>query len=154
MKPVAIAVLGVLFLLAVGGGAYFYMTQPSQAKDGHDVAELEKHEEAANDVFFIELAPLILSVVDSRGASQVVSLVVSVEVDSQVKADTVNKYAPRLTDAFLSDLYGTFSHKASASNGGIPVTYLKQRLNAVSSKVLGEDVVSDVLLQVLQHRET
>lgn len=154
MKPAAIAIFGVLFLLLAGGGAYFYMTQPSQAKDGHDVAELVESEEAAKEVHFVELSPLILSVVNDRGMAQVISLVVSVEVDTQEKADTVNKYAPRLTDAFLSDLYGAFSHKGVASGKAIHVAYLKERLNTVSSNVLGAEVVNDVLLQVLQQRGT
>ena len=81
-------------------------------------------------------------------------LVVSVEVDSMEKAEQVRKYQPRLTDAFLSDLYGTFSRHAASNGGEIPIPYLKKRLNILSGKVLGEHVVNDVLLQVMQKRQT
>ena len=104
-------------------------------------------------IHFIELSPLILPVINSRGVTQMISLVVAVEVDSQEKADKVTKFSPRLTDAYLSELYGTFSHKAP-EGGIIPIGYVKERLNAMSSKILGEAYVSDVLVQVLQSRRT
>ena len=116
--------------------------------------EEKKAEGEGPTVVFVELNPLILPVISSRGVTQMVSLVVSVEVDSDEKAEQVKKYSPRLTDAFLSDLYGTFSRQASLNGGEIPIPYLKERLNYLSGKVLGEHVVSDVLLQVMQKRNT
>jgi flagellar basal body-associated protein FliL len=105
------------------------------------------------DVHFVELNPLVIPVINDYGVTQMVSLVVAVEVDSQEKADKVAKYSPRLTDAYLSDLYGAFSRNAP-ENGMIPIGYLKKRLGKMSDKILGEDVVADVLLQVLQARAT
>lgn len=110
-------------------------------------------EEAAPVIQFVELPPLIIPVINDRGVTQMVSLVVAVEVNSQEKADQVTKYAPKLTDAYLSDLYGAFSRKAP-EGGMVPIAYLKQRLNKMSAKVLGEGVIDDVLLQVLQRRAT
>lgn len=107
--------------------------------------------EGEDTVLFVELTPLILPVINEYGATQVVSLVVALEVDSQEKADKVTKYEPRLTDAYLSDLYGAFAEKAP-EHGVIPIAYLKERLNLMSEKVLGEHVVSDVLVQVMQKR--
>lgn len=114
----------------------------------------EGEAEAGSSVHFVELNPLILPIINDHGAAQMVSIVVSVEVDSQEKADQVTKYSPRLTDAFLSDLYGSFSNLAKANGGIVPIPVLKQRLNALSNKVLGDHVVDDVLLQVLQKRST
>ena len=117
-------------------------------------AKAEAEGEAAEpSVQFIELAPLILPVINEYGVQQVVSLVVALEVDSQEKADKVTKYSPRLTDAYLSDLYGAFSHKSPAG-GQVPIAYLKKRLNLMSAKVLGENVVNDVLVQLMQNRPT
>ena len=104
-------------------------------------------------VHFVELSPLILPVINDRGVTQMVSLVVALEVDSQEKADKVTQYSPRLTDAYLSDLYGTLSRKA-VETGVIPIEFVKKRLNMASTKVLGEAVVADVLVQVLQSRRT
>lgn len=114
----------------------------------------EKQADDAPAIQFVELNPLILPVISKRGVTQMVSLVVSVEVDSEEKAEQVRKFQPRLTDAFLSDLYGTFSRHAATNGGQIPIPYLKKRLNALSGKVLGDHVVNDVLLQVMQKRQT
>jgi len=138
MKPIMSTIFGVLFFILAGSGAYFYTVQPSQARGG--------------DAFFVELSPLILSIVDDRGMAQVISLVVSIEVDTSAKAEQVKKFAPRLTDAYLSDLYGTLGQRSVQSGKIIPITYLKDRLNKVSHKVMGDDIVSDVLLQVFQQR--
>jgi len=114
----------------------------------------DKAEEGVVGIQFVELNPLILPIISKRGVTQMVSLVVSVEVDSAEKAEQVRKFQPRLTDAFLSDLYGTFSRHAATNGGQIPIPYLKQRLNVLSGKVLGDHVVNDVLLQVMQKRQT
>jgi flagellar FliL protein len=119
---------------------------PSYAAD-------DKGKEGEPTVHFIELNPLIVPVITANGATQMVSLVVAVEVDSQEKADKVTKFSPRLTDAYLSELYGAFAHKAP-ENGIIPISYVKERLNKTSGKILGDETVSDVLVQVLQSRRT
>lgn len=116
-------------------------------------AEAKDKKEGEITIQFIELSPLVLPVINDRGVTQMVSLVVALEVDSQEKADKVTHFSPRLTDAYLSDLYGVLSHKA-AENGMIPIDFVKKRLNAASHKVLGEEIVSDVLVQVLQSRRT
>lgn len=120
---------------------------------GYAIAEDAPAEEGAPELHFVELNPLIIPVINEYGVTQMVSLVVAVEVDSQEKADRVTKYSPRLTDAYLSDLYGAFSNYDPAK-GTLPIAYLKKRLNKMSVKVLGKDVVADVLLQVLQSRST
>jgi flagellar basal body-associated protein FliL len=119
----------------------------------HVMAAEEKAEEGVPALHFVELNPLIIPVINEHGVTKMVSLVVAVEVDSQEKADKVTKYSPRLTDAYLSDLYGAFSHY-DPNKGVLPIAYLKKRLNKMSAKVLGDDVVADVLLQVLQSRST
>jgi len=134
------------FLFAMFAVAFLFSFSSAHAAD-------DKAADTGPTVLFIEMAPLILPVIDSYGTTKTVSLVVAVEVDSQEKADQVNKFTPRLTDAYLSDLYGAFSYKAP-EGGIIPIGYVKQRLNAASAKILGDEVVSDVLVQVLQSRRT
>jgi len=117
------------------------------------IAEAKDKAEGEPSVHFVELSPLILPVINSRGVTQMVSLVVALEVDSQEKADKVTHYSPRLTDAYLSDLYGALSNK-TVEGGMIPIDFVKKRLNSASTKVLGEAIISDVLVQVLQSRRT
>ncbi len=134
-----------LFMMMLCIGLMLSFTPVAQAKDAK--------KEGESTIQFIELSPLILPVINSRGVTQMVSLVVALEVDSQEKADKVTHYSPRLTDAYLSDLYGSLSNK-SVESGMIPIDFVKKRLNSASAKILGDEIVSDVLVQVLQSRRT
>ena len=116
-------------------------------------AHAESKAEGEAGVMFVELNPLILPVINKYGATSMVSLVVAVEVASEENAAKVKKYQPRLADAYLSDLYGSLSNKVP-DNGIVPIAYLKERLNVMSKKVLGDHVVNDVLVQVMQKRPT
>ena len=49
-------------------------------------------------------------------------------------------------------MYGVLSRKASTQGGVLKVDELKQRLNKVSSKVLGDQKINSVLLQVVNQR--
>ena len=59
---------------------------------------------------------------------------------------------PRLKDAYIHDMYGVLSRKASMSGGLVKTEDLKERLNKISNKVLGEDKINGVLLQVVSQR--
>lgn len=135
-------ILGLCFTLGI------LLVHPATLMAADDAAKQE------DDIQFVELNPLMLPIISKHGSTQMVSLIVSVEVDSLDKADQVKKYSPRLTDAFLTDLYSAFGYQTALNGGEIPLTYLKERLNKISAKVLGDDVVDDVLLQFMQQRRT
>ena len=64
----------------------------------------------------------------------------------------VEHLKPKIKDAFIQDMYGVLNRHAALKGGVIQVGVLKERLNKMSAKVLGEDKVYDVLLQVVQQR--
>jgi flagellar FliL protein len=69
------------------------------------------------------------------------------------KKAEVETLGPRLADAYLQDLYGSLAAgKGIGPNNVIDVMAVKRRLTNVTHKVLKEDQVNDVLLQVLQQR--
>ena len=161
MKIIVLAGLAIL-LLAGGAGAYFYFANSAQASAGPEAAAAQEEEAAKKKAEeeaaahepkqFVELDPLILPVIDSEGISQTVSVVVALEVaDEKTKAE-VEGLSPKLTDAYIQDMYGVMNEHAALKGGVIQVGYLKSRLNQITSKVLGADKVSDVLLQVVQQR--
>lgn len=161
-----IIIFGLLAILLMGGGAagaYFFFAKPAEAaapvneakKAEHD-AKAKKAEEGAEGAAaaqFVQLAPMILPIIDDEGVSQTVSLVVSIEVPDEATAKEVKQMSPRLQDAFLQEMYGTLNQKNAMDDSGmIRVAAIKSRLNKVSVKVLGQDKVNGVLLQVLQQR--
>lgn len=156
--------LSALGLIAGGGaGGYFVFGGSAVASGGAvsasaikvkktDEMRAQKARENAEDLRFVEMDPIILPIVDASGVSQVVTLVVSLEVLGDDNAKFAEKMTPRLKDAYIQHMYGVLSRKASTSGGMIKVDDLKARLNKVSSKVLGDDKINSVLLQVInQH---
>ena len=99
---------------------------------------------------YVELEPLVLPIVDKTGVSQTVSLVIALEVKGA--DDHVRAMAPRLTDAYIQDLYGMLNEHAALKGGVIQVGYIKERLNKISQGVIPDGKINDVLLQVVQQR--
>jgi len=157
MRMIVIALVAVLLLGGGGAGAYFFFMKPAEASVGEDGLEKAKKEEdthAANKehVEYVELDPLILPIVDNNGVSQIVSLVVAIEVADAASKAVVEAMAPRLKDAFIQDMYGALNEHAALKGGVLQVDILKKRLSSISKDVAGEDKVFDVLLQVVQQR--
>ncbi len=158
MRVVLLAILALLVLGGGATGAYFYFNGTSAeaaATQGEHEKAHESNKKHADDshVEFIELDPLILPIVDGSGVTQVVSLVVVLEVPDHEAALKVEKFKPRLKDAFIQDLYGTLHRSASKGEELLPVSNVRARLNKASVRVLGEDTVNGVLLQVVQQRK-
>lgn len=159
MKMVILAVAGVLILGGAGAGAYFFFMKPAQAS----VGETEEHKEAKADhgkkddghgaaISYVELDALILPIVDQKGVSQTVSMVVTIEVASPEAAAKVTELGPRLKDAYIQEMYGALNKHEALVDGVVQVSPIKERLTSISHKVMGEGVVQDVLLQAVQQR--
>ena len=156
MKKVIMAVVALIMLGGGGGGAYMYFmgnSAEAASVEKEPAKHAEKkggHGEGAYE--YVEMDPLVLPIIDEYGVSQVVSLVVSLEVADTDSADKVKKMQPRLKDAYIQDMYGILNRRSSMKDGVVEVKKLKARLNKVSKQVMGDDVVHDVLLQVVQQR--
>jgi flagellar FliL protein len=157
----ALIALGALIILGGGAaGAYFYFAKPAEAAAGeiseadkaHDAAKKAAHDAGPSTVKFVQLDAMILPIIDDSGVTQTVSLVVAIEVADDVEEANVKLLAPRLKDAYIQDMYGMLNRKASMEGGVIQAAKLKDRLNKVTAKVLGQDQFNDVLLQVVNQR--
>lgn len=159
-----LAVIAIVALLLVGGGAagaYFFFDKPAEAAAGpvdeaakaeHDAKKAEAEGEEAAVEQFVQLDPLILPIIGDTGVTQTVSLVISIEVPDAATAEEVKRLSPRLKDAYIQDMYGALNRKSAMENGVLQVNAIKARLNKISTKVLGEGKVNDVLLQIVQQR--
>lgn len=160
MRILILAIVGLLVLGGAGAGAYLYFKHPAEAAVGtteeHQAAKeakAEKGEHGSDTKFqFVELDPLILPIVDARGISQTVSMIVVLQVPDNESAAQVTQMAPRLKDAYIQDMYGVLNKHAALQGGVVQVGMIKSRLNEISQRVMGEGVVDDVLLQVVQQR--
>ena len=159
MRKILMLLVVLLVLGGGGGGAYWYFfiqnAEASVGEEGHEEAKSDHKEDDGHKgghYEYVELDPLILPIVDNSGVNQVVSLVIAIEVEDQLKKDKVKAMSPKLKDAYIQDLYGMLNKHAALKGGIVQVAKIKERLNEVTNKVLGDDVSNDVLLQVVQQR--
>lgn len=157
MKIAILAIVAILVLGGGAGGAYFYFNQQAEASIGEEGAhvaakEVKKDSKPAH-LAFVEMDPLILPIIDAQGINQLVSLVIVLQVHDEKQKAEVTAQIYRIKDAYIQDMYGSLNKNVAIKDGVLQVDILKQRLSAASNRVLGDDVVSDVLLQVVQQRQ-
>lgn len=156
MKIAILALVAILVLGGGAGGAYFYFNQKAEASVGaegeHVAAKEVKKAHKSEHMAFVELDPLVLPIIDSQGISQVVSLVIVLQVNDEKQKASVEGQMFRIKDAYIQDMYGSLNKHVAVKDGVLQVDVLKQKLTAANERVLGEGVVSDVLLQVVQQR--
>lgn len=143
-------VVGLVIALAIGGGSYFYMSSAAHAADGEATQAVAP---TTPELLYVHLNPIVVPIIDEKGVTQIITLVVSIEVPDAASEAKVSQNKIRLTDAFLTDMYGVLDQNRLIRNGFIDVEKMKVRLNKISKRVLGEEQVSGVLLQAVQQRK-
>lgn len=163
MKFLCIALIA-LITLSGNAGQLSFINQAmaggkaEAAPHGNEAGKGKKGEAGKEDhgsssaINFVRLDPLVLPIIDGSGVNQVVSLVIVLEAKNQFAATEVRRLSPRLKDAYIQNMYGMLNHKASLEGGVLKVVEIKKMLNKITKKVMGEDAVNDVLLEVVQQR--
>ncbi len=161
MKKGILILVALLLLGGIGGAAYMFFGTTAQASiSPGDLSEQAQKEltdkekaEADAKVAFVKLDPLVLPVVNEKGVIQVINISITLEAIDAEAAKEIEKFAPRLKDAYIQDMYGALSGKGVLSpDGVIEVNRVKERLNKITAKVLGDKKVRSVLLQAVQQR--
>jgi flagellar FliL protein len=149
MRILLVLIVAVVFGGSGFGAGWWYYTQfaPNQA-----APPKEPEPPPAGPPAFVNIGPLTVPVLVGDGIQQFVSILVAVEVKDVATADGVRAIAPRLTDAYLTALYGAIGNGQVMQGGLVDVAQLKGKLGAASRKVLGENVARDVLVQVVSQR--
>lgn len=162
MKIIVICIMALAILGGGGFGAYSYFMQSAKAAtaDGAAVQTADAQpaesghkkivEDPKNPLPVVELSPMTIPVIDRDGVSQVVSMIVSVQAVDGPAADKVKYNEPRLKNAYLQEMYGILNRYAALKGGVLAIDTLKEHLNKASEKVLGQDIVNDVVLEVVQ----
>ncbi len=147
LKRKFIILMGLMCFLAAATGLPVTGYVVSEA-----YASSAKEEGPKPEFEYVELKPLILPIITERGLTQQVSLLVSVEIPYGKKSE-IEPYSPRLADAYISDLYGALGSGHAMMRGNIvDVQAVKERLTAVTNKVIGAEKFNTILLQVVQQR--
>ena len=124
-----------------GGGA-----EKSKEEGGK---EGEKHP----DFTYHEMKPFVLPIITDKGLTQQVTIVVSLEVPYD-KREEVASMEPKLTDAYLQELYGALGNGQAFMIGKVlNVAAVKEKITKTTYRILKQDEVHDVLLQVVQQQQ-
>lgn len=101
---------------------------------------------------YIEMEPIVIPVVDGvDGVVQVVAFEVTLDTDNDGAA-IVNARLPRLRDAYIQAVYGDMEQNMLLQNKVLNIPRLKEFLTKETTRVVGEHVVNDVLIQSITQR--
>jgi hypothetical protein len=114
-------------------------------KEARQAEEAKQHR-------FLKFKTLSLPILDDTGLSQAVIFSVVIEVPDGRRAQLVRANEPRLTDAYIHDMYGVWRKDAAYRDGVVHIDVIKDRLSRSSRRILGGDNVNDVSLEVVDQR--
>jgi flagellar FliL protein len=101
---------------------------------------------------YVTIRPLYIPVIGENGLSQNVSFSVVIEVPDSQEASLAEAVKPLLTNAFIHDIYGVLDNSSGLRGGAVRVDVIKDRLNRTSRRILGDENVNEVLLEVVDQR--
>ena len=140
-------------MLCLGAGAHIFFDKPAYASGGGGSSSSSEAEDgSSHGNVFVEMDPLMLPIIDGNGVSQIVNMVVALEVSSERNANKVRDMEPRIVDAYIQNMYGILSQQMAVKNGMLQVSVIKRRLKEITIDIVGDDIVKDVLLQILEQR--
>ncbi|WP_207478958.1 flagellar basal body-associated FliL family protein [Arenibaculum pallidiluteum] len=153
MRILLVLIVAIVFGGAGFGGGWWYFTIFAPPHGHAEVEQKPVEPPPSSTPAFVNIGPLTVPVLGNDKAEQFVTLVVAVEVADVAIGERVRGVAPRLTDAFLTALYGSLGAGQVMQGGGlVDMPQVKAKLMVASRKVLGEGVARDVLIQIVSQR--
>jgi hypothetical protein len=99
----------------------------------------------SNAPIFIPVDRITVAVFRDGEVTQHLIFILKLEISDRNASGVVIEKMPRLTDAFMRDLH-TLASAPNAAQEGLDMVQAKRRLLASSVRVLGPNVVRDVLI--------
>lgn len=147
MKKVIILLVILLLLGGAGfGGWWFYIKGQDSAAEEEE--KKKSHKQPGN----VRISPLSVPVMGEQKIEQFITLMVTLEVESQDLVIQVQQQMPRLIDSFLVTLYGSLNEGDMLNGKLVNLVQVKEKLHKAAVKVLGPDIVRDVLVQTVTRR--
>jgi flagellar protein FliL len=128
------------------------LLEPRAASAAEESAGAPAAAGAAADPIYVDLAPMVLPVIDGDRVQQVLQFTITVQVADQKSADHIRSVGPRLTDAYIQDLYGALDRHRVLDGKVVDVERLRDELTKVSTGILGENAFQEILIQRISQR--
>lgn len=147
MKKVIILLVILLLLGGAGfGGWWFYIKSQDAA------AAEEEQKKSHKQPGTVRMSPLSIPVIGTQKTEMFITLMVTLEVESQDLVMDVQHQMPRLVDAFLITLYGSLNEGDMLNGRLVNLIQVKEKLYKAAVKVLGPNIVREVLVQTVTRR--
>ncbi len=124
----------------------------SAARAGEEGTNASAAAAGPGDPVYVDLAPLVLPVIDGDRVQQVLQFTVTLEVSDEKAAEHIRAVKPRLTDAYIQDLYGALDRRRVLDGKVLDIERLKDELKRVSVGILGDKGFEEVLIQRVSQR--
>lgn len=149
VKALIVLVLGILLLGGAGFGGWTLYNKYLVPQEGVEPKKVEPPPKPPTA--FVRLPPLVVPGLGANRVEQFVTVVVTIEVLLE-KQPLAQANQTRLTDAFLTALYGGVADKSVMKGSLVNIPAVKEKLIEAGTKVLGPGVVLDVLVQAVTQR--
>ena len=106
----------------------------------------------AGDPVYVHLLPMVIPIITDKGAEQLVTFQIDVEVKDFDTADHMHTIMPRVVDALMRHLYGGLGQGSLRNGKMVDVTKIKAKAHAALVEVIGADGIRDVLVQGVSQR--
>ncbi len=137
----------VAMALVAGFGPGPAWSAKDDGKKGFELENLLGEDDAA----YYTLLPFVVPIVRNGRIARHVSLLVTLETRGVANKDKILEARKRLQDSFFRDLHGVMSIRRKDGKS-FKTSVPKKRLMAASKRVLGEDIVRDILIKVAFER--
>lgn len=135
-------------LIMLGGGAVSVMKWlligPFEPTGG-ELAGLQEPREPPR---FIDMDQLIIPIFQGEKVIANIQIHLKLETLGEANESKLLRLLPRLSDAFWRDLYA-FIPRLLRKERQLDATIIKERLRLIGEKVVGKDVINNVLVQSL-----
>lgn len=137
---IRLVVIVVLLLLVAGGGAaWFFMLGPGAPAEENE--EVDRGEE-----LYVRADPLVLQVTEGGKMVHQVSIQFRIAVYGEEARAQVKSAMPRLRDAFIRATF-LYANRISSTDEKYDLSVLERELITAANRVLGPDVIHDILFE-------
>jgi flagellar protein FliL len=145
MKKLLFILLPLLLLGGGGAAAWYFLYAKPGAHEAATDAGKDAHEPERQAVF-VDVGEVIVPVYSRDQESQLMVVKLQLELTDAMQPDEVRYLMPRLRDAYVGTL-GTMAGRGELADESQRNAVIKHALQLASDRVLGRNVVKDVLLQ-------
>ena len=147
MKKLIFILLPLLLLLGGGGAAawYFFLRAPAEGDKAATAAAEGEHKSEAKAVF-VDVGEIIVPVYGRDGKDKLMVVRFELELGEVMPVEDVRYMLPRLRDAYIGTL-STLAGRGELVEESRRNATIKRALKLASDRVLGPEVIRDVLIQ-------